>query len=60
MILVYIHKHTHIYLYIRKIEKNPPKFDEFNSKVDIECLSYKDLFQDFEFMKNVIKIVMDV
>ena len=29
-------------------------------KVDVEPLGYNNLFWDFKFMKNVLKIVMDV
>ena len=29
-------------------------------KVDIEHFGYHNLLQDFEFMKNVVKIAMDV
>ena len=28
-------------------------------KVDVECFGFKNLLQDFEFMKIVVKIAMD-
>ena len=45
----------------RKVEKTDNlKFDEFIMKVDIEHFDYNNLLQDFKFMKNVVKIMMDV
>ena len=46
---------------LRKLKKqNNLKFDEFIMKVDVERSSYNDLLQDFKFMKNVVKIAMNV
>ena len=40
----------------RKVEKtNKPKFDKFIMKVNVECLSYNNLQQDFKFMKMLLK-----
>ena len=44
----------------RKVEKNNPKSDEFILKVDVKRFSCNNLLQDFKFMKNVVKIAMDV
>ena len=41
-------------------EQNNPKFDEFMMKVDIERYDCNNLLRDFKFMKNVVKIAMDV
>ena len=48
---------------MKKVEKktqNNPKFDEFIMKVDVELFGYNNLLQEFKFMKNVVKIAMDV
>ena len=29
-------------------------------KVDVECVSWKKLLQDFKFMKSIINVGMDV
>ena len=55
--------YIYIYLYIYKEsckKQNNPKFDESIMKVDIERFSYNNLLQDFKFMKNVVKIAMDI
>ena len=36
------------------------KFDEFIIEVDVEHLGCKNHLQDFELMKNIIEIAMDV
>ena len=41
-------------------KQNTPKFDEFIMKVNVECFGCNNLLQDFTFMKNVVKIAMDV
>ena len=56
-------KYTHIFLYVyeKKLKKqNIPKFNEFIMKVDVERFGCNNLLQDFKFMKNVVKIAMDV
>ena len=52
----------YIYIYINKttIKKNNPKLDELIMKVNIECFSCNNLLHDLKFMKNVVKIVMDI
>ena len=42
------------------ISHNENDLDEFIMKVDIKSFGYKNLFQDSKFMKNVVKIAMDV
>ena len=45
----------------RKLKKqNNPKFDQLIMKVDIEFFSYNNLLHDFKFMKNIVKILMDI
>ena len=34
--------------------------DEFIINVDVERFSYNNLFQDFKFIKSIVKIGMDV
>ena len=41
-------------------KRNDPKFDEFIKKVDVERFGINNLLQDFKFMKNVVKIAIDV
>ena len=48
-------------IYKEKLKKqNTPKFDEFIKKVDVEHYGCNNLLLDFIFMKNVIKIAMNV
>ena len=53
---------VYIYIYMKKRLKkqNNPKFEEFIMKVNIKHFSCNYLLQDFKFMKNVVKIAMDV
>ena len=45
----------------RKVEKiDNPKFDKFIMKVDVERFGTNNLLLDFKFIKNVVKITMDV
>ena len=41
-------------------KQNNPKFNEFILKVDVECFSCNNLLQEFKFMKNIVKVAMDV
>ena len=41
-------------------KQSNPKFDEFIMKVDIERFGCNNFLQDFEFMKSIIKVVMDI
>ena len=44
-----------------KLKKlNTPKLNEFIMIVVVERFGYNNLFQDFKFMKNLVKIAMDV
>ena len=45
---------------LKKKTQNNPKFVEFIMNVDGERFSCNNLLQDFKFMKNVVKIVMEV
>ena len=46
---------------MKKVEStNNLKFDEFIMKVDVERFGCSNLLQVFKFMKNVVKIAMDV
>ena len=45
----------------RKLKKqNNPKSDEFIMKVDVQRSGCNNLLRDFKFMKNVVKIAIDV
>ena len=55
--------YIYIYIYIYKQSwKNKiiQKFEELIMKVNVEYFGCNNLLQNFEFMKNVFKIVMDV
>ena len=53
--------YIYIYIYEAQLKKeNDPKFEEFIIKVEGERFGYNNLLQDFRFMKNVVKIAMDV
>ena len=36
----------------RKKNPNNPKFDEFIMKVDVKCVGFDNLLQDFKFTKK--------
>ena len=44
----------------KKKPPNNPKFDDFIMKVIVKHFSSNNLLQKFKFIKNVIKIAMDV
>ena len=52
--------YSYLSLYEEKLKKqNNPKFDEF-MKIDAERFGCSNLLQDFELVKNLVKIAMDV
>ena len=45
---------------LKKKKKKNPKFDKFIMKVDVEHFGCNNLLQNFKFMKNFVKIAMNV
>ena len=47
---IFIHTYVYAYIFMKKSRKKS-KFDEFIMKVDVKRFGYKNLLQDFKFMK---------